>query len=265
MFTLIILGLVIGLISSFFGVGGGFITVPILLTLFSGIPHSYAVGASLAIIAVNASINSIRFHRSGRSPQKKILAVMIVFIALGSISGTIISSSISTDLFKIFFITLLFLTALNTLLKRQEKHLEHPVFGTRDYIVAGGAALLAGLCSGLLGIGGGIVLIPIFAFLLRLPYSWLSAYSNATVMFGAIGGTMANLFQQHQNYQYPLEWLNPLQFGAVNIGIMALIFCGSFLSGKWGVKLGLKIAPRWHRLLFGILLLAVGVKMALIN
>lgn len=263
--TLIALGLIIGLISSFFGVGGGFITVPILLSIFKGYPPPFAVGTSLAMISINASLNSWRFRKAGRHPDGKILSVMIAGIFLGSMIGARIGDYISPQLFKWVFLTLLIVSAINTLLKKNSSALDHPTFTKKHYAIGAGAALLAGICSGLIGIGGGIVLIPIFTILLSLPYSWVPTYSNAIVMFGTLSGALTHLLSQSFSYQYQIPWLNSLQVGNVNFGVMALIFCGSLFSSAWGVKLGPKVPPRIHRWLFALMLFTVAGKMLLIN
>ncbi|MCK5884841.1 MAG: sulfite exporter TauE/SafE family protein [Bacteriovoracaceae bacterium] len=267
MFIVIILvGITIGMISSFFGVGGGFITVPALLSIFVGIPHQIAVATSLSVIFINALINCIRFYRQGRIPNLKLISFMIIAVLIGAFLGSKLSSSISPELFKWIFVGTLVLTTINTIFKKSDPdkefilHLNWP-----KICVATLFALMAGIFSGVTGLGGGVVLMPIFMMVLKVPFTWLPVYNNSIIVFGTLGGTITHLLSTAASYHFEFAPLNSFQYGNVNIGILGILLLGSFFSTKWAANIGPRVPHKVSKILFVTLLVATILKMTLFN
>lgn len=267
LFIVILVGIIIGMISSILGVGGGFITVPALLEVFKNIPHQFAVGTSLGMISINALINNIRFFRQERRPNLKLIPFMIFAVLIGAIIGSKLGNNISPKIFNIIFIGTLCITLINTVLKKQgdsEDRFELKLT-TLKIIIATLFALLAGIFSGITGLGGGVVLMPIFMMVLKLPFTWIPVYNNAIILFGTLSGTITHLTSNGGTYHYSIGLLNNLQIGNVNFGIMAILLAGSFFSTKWGANIGPKIPHKLSKALFaGILLLTI-IKMSLFS
>lgn len=264
--VIVLVGIAIGMISSFFGVGGGFITVPALLSVFDGIPHQFAVATSLSVIFINALINNVRFYRQGRIPNIKLISFMIAAVLIGAFVGGKLSSTISPELFRAVFVGTLILTAINTIFKKSGPDSEFILHLNWFKIsMATLFALLAGIFSGITGLGGGIVLMPIFMMLLKIPFTWLPVYNNSIIVFGTLSGTITHILSSTQNYHYQFEVLNHLQWGNVNLGIMGILLLGSFFSTKWGANLGPRIPHKISKILFTLLLVATILKMTLFN
>ncbi len=266
LFVIILVGVAIGMISSFFGVGGGFITVPALLGVFEKMPHQFAVATSLGMIFINSLINNIRFYKQGRKPNLKLIIFMVIAVLIGAVTGSKISNSISPEIFRGIFVGTLILTAINTLFKKSGPDKEFVLHLTPFKIaLATVFALLAGLFSGITGLGGGIVIMPIFMMVLKIPFTWLPVYNNAVIVFGTLSGTITHLLSSGQSYQFELDALNYLQVGNVNFGIIGILLIGSFFSTKWGANLGPRVPHNVSKILFVLLMVATILKMTLFN
>lgn len=108
-------GLVVGLLTGFFGVGGGFLVVPALL-FFSHLSMRDAIGTSLMIVAINSGAGLIgHLRHGGFNPH---IAVVITIIAIGgTLAGTVLSQYVSTVTLKKWFAAFIITVALFLLVK----------------------------------------------------------------------------------------------------------------------------------------------------
>ena len=91
-----VLGLAVGVISAFLGIGGGALIVPTLDILFPSLPRQAVIGTCLAMIVINSSINLFGFKRSGKWP----LPFFAIPLFIGGSIGNIIASNIATGISK---------------------------------------------------------------------------------------------------------------------------------------------------------------------
>ena len=104
-------GLVAGILSGLFGVGGGFVIVP-LLVLVTGLSMAAAVATSLAVIAVISSVGFASFLLLGDSVDMTLLLWLILGGVLGMLSGSLVASRLAGPLLqKGFVIAMVLLTA----------------------------------------------------------------------------------------------------------------------------------------------------------
>ena len=115
-------------------------------------------------------------------------------------------------------------------------------------ILAGlGIGAVAGALSGLFGIGGGIVIVPMLTLLLKFPTS------------KSVGTSLAAMV-------LPVGILAVIRYakaGEVNFKVAGAIGVAIFIMAGLGAKLGLSVGSAWVNRGFGLLLLAVGVKFLL--
>jgi uncharacterized protein len=90
-------GLVVGLMTGFFGVGGGFLIVPVLTTLFA-VPMRRAIATSLMIIGLTGLVALSAHLARGATPAWELTAVLAGAVALGSLAGTSFGSRLSPAL-----------------------------------------------------------------------------------------------------------------------------------------------------------------------
>ena len=113
---LILISLIIGMLTGLFGIGGGFLAIPILV-LFFKVPQGKAAGTSLAIIAINSITAFFGHYRSWDDVDWKIPLVMAVAAVIVARLASIKSGQLNPALMKKGFAILLYLIAAFTLLQ----------------------------------------------------------------------------------------------------------------------------------------------------
>lgn len=166
----LIIGMVIGIFSGFFGVGGGFILTPLLL--LSGFPTVTAIATSL-LYTVGTSFSGVIAHLR----LKNISFKVAILVGLSGIIATQIAhpfvlylerKGFDTLLIPIFYLVLLAYFALSMLTKEKpQDHINNDVVGFSfiKYILVG---FFGGLISTTLGVGGGFVLVPLLIGVLKI-------------------------------------------------------------------------------------------------
>lgn len=195
---LALIGIGVGLASGMFGVGGGFIAVPALVYLL-GFDTKIAAGTSLLAIVLPAATGVVSYALGGN-----VDVLMAALLAGGSIVGAPIGSWLLAKLPKraiqIAFLVFLVVVIVSLFLVVPSRDAVVTIdFGFGALIVLLG--LFAGVMAGLLGIGGGVVVVP--AMVLLLGVSDLVAKGTSLLMIIATGmsGTIANV--RHGNVDMP--------------------------------------------------------------
>lgn len=157
-------GLVGGLLSGFFGVGGNFILVP-LLGLALGLNQQQAQGLTLAALLPPLGAPAVwQYHRAGVPVLWRVVGVAICGFLPAIPLGSYLANRLSAELLRVVFAALLVVMAVRTW-RAPKSHSDNPLLhqAPPGYVpVALAAGATAGLASGLLGIGGALVLIPFF-------------------------------------------------------------------------------------------------------
>lgn len=193
-FGLILLGLTVGLSSGLFGIGGGIIILPALVYLL-GFWTRIAVGTSLLAVILPAIAGVISYALEGN-----VNLLMAVLLAAGSIIGAPIGSWLLSILpqraVKWGFIAFMVLVIVSLFL----------VVPTRDSVVeidwVVGAGLVAlglftGVMSGLLGIGGGVIVVPLLVVLFKESDLVAKGTSLLMVIATGISGTVSNVLRKN--------------------------------------------------------------------
>jgi uncharacterized membrane protein YfcA len=183
---LLVIGLVAGILGAIMGLGGGIFLVP-LLTLVFDLPIRIAVGTSLVgVIATSAGVAA--FAPRGRGGDVGLALRLEMITTAGAIAGGLLAGAISSELLSILFAAVVFVTAGYTLYKgrRQRGSTAEELLFSQDYRVrhwlAGlSGAGLAGMVSGLLGVGGGFIKVPVMYALMDVPLGVATATSNFMV------------------------------------------------------------------------------------
>lgn len=241
--SLIIIGLLAGCLSGLLGIGGGMIIVPGLL--ISGLVSSQHQAQALSLGVLILPVTLPAFIRYYRQEKQSIALKFIVAIVLGSIVGNYVGATLANKLSnfwlsKIYGVILLW-QAIKMLKNRGEargKILAKKEFSARGYqfILAG---LATGFVSGLVGVGGGIVLIP---FLIYLGYSQHQAQGFSLGVLSLPLGALVSFLVYQNNY--------PTDFHYV------LLIAGAFLVSSFIFsRLALKTSSRKLKLYFTIFII----------
>jgi hypothetical protein len=260
-------GLVVGVLTGLFGVGGGFMITP-LLSIGFGIRYDLVIGSSLSFTIGTASSGMSRHMRLGNFEPRATLILALASMA-GALAGGTLNDAVQaalgagqySNVIDTLYVALLTLTAWvvarestphptgKTLLQRLPlgPRVDLPTAKLTGVSLPGLllVGLAIGLLSGMLGIGGGVLFMPLLVVALGLTPHQAVGTSLGVVVFGATAGTI----------KYGLA-------GKVNLVIvMALL-----VSSVFGVQLGAWICHRLHathlRRYFALLVALVAVVVA---
>jgi uncharacterized membrane protein YfcA len=184
--VLSLLGLVGGVLSGLIGVGGGVFFVPALM-LVMGWDIKEAVAVSLVIIIFSALSGTIRNLRSEDPINWRITALLALTVAPSALIGVAISHVSSSTFVEVVFAIILLLLAYPTArgeLNLGETQIKIP---TILVLVAG---IIIGALSGLVGVGGGVLMVPLMVLGLNLSTKPAVATSLAITIFTGIVGSI---------------------------------------------------------------------------
>ena len=184
----LVIGAGAGLLSGLFGIGGGIVIVPALLTMLS-MERRLAHGTSLAA-TVPVALASLATYSVSGNVDWAVAACLAVGAMCGTIVGTQLLQIIPKTPLTIIFIVVILLTAVRLLVSTD-------AVGRDQLTVIGAMGLLAigfvtGTLSGLLGIGGGVIMVPALVVLFSMPPVIAKGTSVAVIVPSAIVGTIRN-------------------------------------------------------------------------
>jgi len=184
---LLVVGVLVGTVATLIGVGGGFLLVPLLLFLKPDLTPAGVTSTSLAVVFMNAVSGSFAYVRA-RRVEFRLVGVMAPGAVLGALVGAELVGQVSRGLFSMVFGLALILMAGYLFLRPVRRRGEASVL-TRatplrpaQVALAGVLAPLVGLVSAFLGIGGGILMVPMIHQVLGVPVHRATATSLFMVM-----------------------------------------------------------------------------------
>ena len=260
-----LLGLAVaaGFVGALSGLGGGVFIVPALL-IFAHVPMEIAVGASLISVVATSAGASVAFVRDGWT-NLRVAMVLECATVTGAVTGAYLAGVIPTWVLELLFALMMLQSAYFSVTKVGDSIVPHSDalahrlnLGGRlpnddgreiDYgvmNVPGGALLMvvAGLMSGLLGIGSGALKVMAMDYVMHLPLKVSSATSN--FMIGVTAGAGALVF---------------LARGDVATVIAAPVALGVTAGALAGSRFLPHVNVQWLRHLFVIILLLIAVEM----
>jgi uncharacterized protein len=182
-----LLGLLAGVLSGLFGVGGGFIIVPLLIKL--GIETKRAAATSLAAV-IPIAIAAVVPYALHHKVHGLIAAILVVGGFAGARLGTALLPRIPESYLQFGFAALLTLAALKLAFTVADGFLEPLTVRVEFGLVALG--FITGVLSGLLGIGGGFVMVPGMLLVASMPGALAKGTSLAAVIPTALYGSWRN-------------------------------------------------------------------------
>jgi uncharacterized membrane protein YfcA len=229
------IGLVGGLLSGVFGVGGGIVMVPLLIAL-AGMDQRRAATTSLAAIVPTSIAGSLGYLAAGH-----IDLVAGTIIAAGAVVGSVIGAKLLRRIplfwLRWMFITLLLVVALRMVLVEPERGetLDLDALVVLGYLALG---LVMGVASGLFGIGGGVIAVPALVAVFGVSDLIAKGTSLLVLVPTSIVGTLTNL-RAH----------------AVDLRAGLVVGLAATVAAIPGVALAVLIPPRLSSILFAALLL----------
>jgi hypothetical protein len=241
---LIVTGFLAGIVGSLLGLGGGIIMVP-ALTLIFGMPMTEAVGTSLMGIVAVSTAATIDFLKSGRADLELGLTLETL-TALGALSGGLLAAVIATRSLYILFGIVCLYAAFNMIRPRNRLSESEKSTYPGNKGIGLGLSFAAGNISGLLGVGGGVMKVPLLNLVMGVPLKIATATSS--YMIGITAATAAIIY---------------LVRGDVDLYKAAVIILGIFFGSRLGALFSYRINVLALRLLFVTILLYAAYKMIL--
>jgi uncharacterized membrane protein YfcA len=246
-------GFFVGAVASLTGVGGGIFIVPLLIALFGFIPQ-HAVGTSLASIIFTASAATLSYAGQNRVFFRIGLWLAVTSIP-GAYLGAYLTSVIPPRLLGLVFGIFLFLISLRMILQKREEawtgRLAPPdkpdsvLIKSTSLMLAGvGLNFFAGLASGFLGIGGGVLGVPIMSQVMGIPIHYATATSMFTMVFTSLAGVAKHALAHH-----------------VHLAPAFLLALGTIFGARAGARFSLRVSGANLRRTFGAVLLLVSLQM----
>jgi uncharacterized membrane protein YfcA len=244
----LLLGLFTGVMSALFGVGGAMVSNPGVRAL--GAAPLVAVGTTLPSLLPGAVSGTIRYQREGLVDWRAVAWVATAGLP-AVVGGALLSRVVPGEghLLLLTIAVLLIITGLRTTFtvpNGDDREEGNPTPAAARRVTAGWRpaviGVTAGLLSGLLGIGGGVVMVPAFTKLLQL--SLKSAIATSLVCVGAFGvpATITHAILGH------VDWR-----------LATLLTVGVVPGARLGASLTIRIDERRLRLLVGVFLGLVGI------
>ena len=252
-----------GFIGSLSGLGGGVFIVPALVIL-AHMPMTVAVGASLISVVATSAGASVAFVRDGWT-NLKVAMVLECATVTGAVAGALVAGIIPSTILELLFALMMLQSAYFAMRKQGDDFVEHgdPVARRLELVgdipddsgrmahyevvnlPAGGALMVvAGLMSGLLGIGSGALKVMAMDYFMHLPLKVSSATSN--FMIGVTAGAGALVF---------------LARGNVSTSIAAPVALGVTAGALLGSRLLPHANVRALRLVFVVILMLIAIEM----
>jgi uncharacterized membrane protein YfcA len=243
------LGLLVGAYGSLIGVGGALVLVPALLFLYPDADPLAITAISLAVVLVNALGATVAYTR-----QKRIDYRNGVVFAMGTIPGVILGiltlQLVSRQAFGLIFGLVMVAIAVFLSFRPEPKKLAELVNGSYRCNRPLGFSLSvgAGYLAGLLGIGGGIVHVPVMVYIMCFPTHVATATSSFILVFTAAAGGLMHLSQG----SYGPDWT-----------IVLWLAAGVVIGSQLGARLSKRVHGRTLIRLLAVALALTGIRLAL--
>ncbi len=235
-----LLGIVAALLGSMAGLGGGFLAIPVLY--YMGVPPQYVVGTSKFMVFVNSIVSTYRYSKRIRIPVKLYIAVVVPMMATAYVGAYLVAILPSTILVLVIGTVLLvgsirMLTPSPVQAEVKTNKREEGEETSKEYLLGIASGLLAGIIAGISGLGGGIVNVPVFIYILGLNPHQAVSLSMACILPSAFSSVI-----RHQ-LDHVIDW---------NIAIPLSI--GATLGGWIGPRIALRIEKEKLRKIIGVII-----------
>jgi len=250
---ILIVGIIAGIMSGLFGIGGGIIMVPTLIAIFGmGMLNANATSLAAMLLPVGV-LGVVTYYKAGYINVRNALWISLGLLT-GSFFGAELALSVDVKLLSKLYAAFLLYVAIGYLdipkLLRGKKYkkIENPVVGENIhyafwiFICLG---IFAGVIAGLFGKGGGLVIVPVLIKFFRYDAKAASATSLAALQL-PVGLPSVIVYAQ-------AGYLNWLYAGLMALGILFGVF--------FGTKLAIKLPAAAFKKVYAFFLLGVAVYM----
>ncbi|MEN6459941.1 MAG: sulfite exporter TauE/SafE family protein [Syntrophomonas sp.] len=259
---LIPLGFAVGIFGTLIGVGGGVILVPVLLLLYPDKSPEAITGISLAVVFFNSLSGSAAYARMKRIDYKSGLRFALATVP-GAILGALTTHYIPRQLFEGSFGLLMIAAAIFLMIrpeKSRSRSQEYPDYYTTSTIIDSQGtrysfsynsyigillSFLIGYISSLLGIGGGIIHVPVLVHILNFPTHIATATSHFVLVVTSLTGTVVHIASSQV---------------LAGVALIITLSIGVILGAQFGAKLSTRFRDKSIMRLLAVTLGIVGLR-----
>ena len=267
------LGLVVGLLSGVFGIGGGFLLTPLLIMF--GIPSTVAVATGLSQMVATSTSGAYAHYKIGNIDFK-----MGFYLLIGGFLGGLIGVQVikiltgmgNADLvIKVTYILLLgiigtfmFIESLSSMKKKRlptaeakkESAILHVLKSlplqtnfeksgvSHSILIPTFFGGFVGILSAIMGVGGGFMMVPVMLYIMKMPIHIVVGTSLFQILFICIEVTFLQAYTNHN----------------VDFILALLLLLGSTIGAQIGAVFGRKLKAEQLKILLSTIVLAVVVK-----
>lgn len=251
----VLLGLVTGLLSGTFGVGGGIIATPLMRIILGVQPHT-AIGTTLALIVPTSIAGAYNYLRAGNVDVKTAVKLGVPATA-GIVFGAFLAHHCHGQALMFAFVLLMCLSGLDLIFGLGRRFSASPQGAERKKDAATASSIkertgwlalgtLIGIVAGFFGVGGGFILIPCLIYFYKMEVKKAFGTSLLFIAIIALPGTLTHAW--HGQVDLPLAlWMT--------LGSLPGSFAGSWLA--------LRLRDTWLRSAFGFVLIVMAAILAM--
>lgn len=265
--ALLLVGLAVGFTSGLIGIGGGVLIVPFLYFFYShpdwsGVRldpslHNDVANATSLFIIIPTALLGVRNYAKLGLVEWRAAWPAALFSILGAVLGGYLGTKLPEPLLRMFFGLLLVGAGLQLTRKGEVIEGRPTNVSIKRTSTIG---LLVGLLSALLGVGGGVIAVPLLIYLVHLEIKKTAATSLAIVAVAAASGTVYYLIAGLETPGLPRGSIG-------NIHLMAAlpILVGSAISVRWGTIVNQRMKSKVLRTMFAFVFILLGARLLFEN
>jgi len=244
LWSLPVIGLIGGFLSGLLGLGGGVILLP-LMTLVGKVPFKLATGTTLIHVFLAALTGMFLHYREGMVDFKAGFLLGGLGI-LGGLLGSLLSAWLSVRFLEVVFLLVVALSMVLLFVPLKLKEMNY-VKGGFNKLLGSAIGFGVGILTGLLGVGGGFVMIPLMTYLLNIPFR-ITIGTSLLIILISSAGTLGAKYE----------------VGHIDLSIAAMVVSGGVMGAWVGASISRRVPVRFLRfILFStlvVIFIAMGYK-----
>lgn len=214
------------------------------MTIFMGMDIKDAVPVSLIAVAVGAWSASTAYLKKSMV-DSELVVIISIFMVIGSVMGSLLSAFISSAILQMLFSAVVLCAGIMMIVKKENKKPAiHKGHGSVYFILAGGISLAVGVLGSLVGLGGGLFIIPVLYLLFGLTIDTARGTSSLTIGFAAAAASIIYFFN-----------------GQLDPAAAAPVMLGVAVGGTVGGHFGTVAKPLVVKILFFVIMLYIAYKL----
>ncbi len=256
----VVAGCGVGFLGGLFGVGGGFIMVPILILSYEHLGLSpsilthLAIGTSLFVVVFSGMASAYQ-HRKQGNVDGRAFFIIGLSSALTALATTKVAAALSGRHLRVAFGIIVMMAAIRMLTeskKGAERKLELVEKPKTFGLI--GVGLVAGVVSALAGIGGGVVTVPMMYQILKIPLKLAIGTSSAAIVITGLSSVTGYILNGLGHPDLP-GWT----LGFVDLQRGAALAVGTVLLARVGAYVSFKTHPFRLRKLFALFVILISI------